>query len=110
MKILVICPYPLDTVPGQRLKYEQYLDFLRDQGYSTSVHPFFSLNTYRILYKPGKSIHKIVGVIQGLLGRIALLPHVSRAAGLYVFLNVAPVGPPWLEWLFLRLCKKLLDH
>lgn len=108
MEILVICPYPLDTSPGQRLKYEQYLDFLRDQGYSISVHPFFSFNTYRILYKPGKSIHKIVGVIQGLLGRIALLPRVSRAAGLYVFLNVAPVGPPWLEWLLLRLCKKCI--
>lgn len=108
MEILVICPYPLDTVPGQRLKYEQYFGFLRAQGYSISVHPFFSLNTYRILYKPGKSIHKIVGVIQGLLGRIALLPRVSSAAGLYVFLNVTPVGPSWLEWLFLRLCKKCI--
>ena len=29
-KILVICPYPENTAPGQRLKYEQYFDFLRD--------------------------------------------------------------------------------
>ena len=108
LEILVICPYPLDTVPGQRLKYEQYLDYLRTQGYAISVHPFFSLNTYRILYKPGKSIQKIVGVLQGFLGRFALLRRVSKAGGIYVFLNVTPVGPPWLEWLYLKLCNKCI--
>lgn len=108
MEILVICPYPLDTVPGQRLKYEQYLGFIRDQGFCISVHPFFSFNTFNILYRPGKSIQKIVGVLRGFLGRFALLMRVSKADGIYVFLNVAPVGPPWLEWLFLRLCKKCI--
>ena len=28
-KILFICPYPVNTIPGQRLKYEQYFKFLK---------------------------------------------------------------------------------
>ena len=32
-KILFICPYPQNTVPGQRLKYEQY--FLEGTVYDT---------------------------------------------------------------------------
>lgn len=108
MHILVICPYPLDTVPGQRLKYEQYLDFLRTQGYAISVHPFFSPKAYQILYQRGKVFKKILGVLRGFIGRIALLSSISKATGIYVFLNVAPLGPPWLEGLYLRLSKKCI--
>lgn len=107
-RILLLCPYPEDTVPGQRLKYEQYLDFLRSEGYLITVHPFFSLKTFRILYHQGNIIQKILGVLSGFAGRIALLRRVSTAQGIYVFLNIAPVGPPWLEWIFLRLSKNTI--
>jgi glycosyltransferase involved in cell wall biosynthesis len=105
MNILVICPYPLDTVPGQRLKYEQYLDFLRAQGYTIAVHPFFDLKTYQILYQPGKILGKIRGVLRGFVKRIALLGLVLKSDGVYIFLNVTPLGPPCFEWLFLKLSR-----
>jgi glycosyltransferase involved in cell wall biosynthesis len=105
MHILVICPYPLDTVPGQRLKYEQYLDFLRSQGYSITVHSFFDQRTYQILYRSGNILQKIFGVMRGFVNRVALLRRVYRSSGVYIFLNVAPLGPPWLEWLYLRFSR-----
>ena len=42
-KILIICTYPLNTVPGQRLKYEQYLEYLSKKGYKFEVIPFLTL-------------------------------------------------------------------
>ena len=31
--ILIICPFPKDVAAGQRLKYEQYLNHWRENGY-----------------------------------------------------------------------------
>jgi len=108
MFIVLLCPYPVDTVPGQRLKYEQYLDFLRSEGYQISVHSFFSNDSFAILYQDGKTLQKIFGVIQGFCRRLLLLPQIQKADGIYVFLNIVPVGPAWLEWLFLRFAKKTI--
>lgn len=103
--ILIICPYPSDTAPSQRLKYEQYIPYLQSQGYAFEIHPFFSLSTYRILYRRGYLLRKLWGVISGLLRRLLLLARIPAADGLYIHLHVAPIGPPLLEWLYLKLAK-----
>jgi glycosyltransferase involved in cell wall biosynthesis len=103
--ILIICPYPADTAPSQRLKYEQYIPYLQSQGYAFEIHPFFSLSTYHILYRRGHLLQKIWGVISGLLRRLLLLPRIPSADGLYIHLYVAPIGPPLLEWLYIKLAR-----
>lgn len=108
MHILLICPYPLNTVPGQRLKYEQYLDYLRSKGYKITLYPFFSQKAYKILYLKGMSIAKSWEVLLGFLRRIFLLFLIPSADGIYVFLNVVPLGPPLLEWLYLKLAKRTI--
>lgn len=101
-QILILCPYPLDTAPSQRLKYEQYIPYLVSQGYCISIHPFFSASTYLILYKRGFAVRKVIGVLQGVIRRLALLPRIASSDGVYIHLHVCPIGPPWLEWL---ICK-----
>ena len=48
-KILVICPHPVGIVPGQRLKYEQYFESWKKNGYDITVKPFFNEKTQRVL-------------------------------------------------------------
>ena len=36
-KILVVAPYPEGVAPAQRLKYEQYFEYLRSNGYEITV-------------------------------------------------------------------------
>lgn len=108
MQILILCPYPVDTAPSQRLKYEQYLPYLESQGYRISIHPFFSARTYAILYQPGRTLRKACGVASGMLRRLRLLAAVGRADGVYIHLNVCPIGPPWLEWLTCRLARAVV--
>ena len=49
IKMLVICPHPVNTVPGQRLKYEQYFDFFRKNNIEISVEPFISEKFHSII-------------------------------------------------------------
>lgn len=107
-EILILCPYPFDTAPSQRLKYEQFIPYLESQGYRIRVRSFFSPRTYAILYKPGRSFRKALGVLAGIARRLALLPRIIKADGVYIHLHVCPIGPPWLEWLTCRLARAVV--
>ena len=40
-KIVIVCPHPKDVAPGQRLKYEQYIESWEKNGFvrcSWSIH------------------------------------------------------------------------
>ena len=41
-KMLIVCRHPENYAPGQRLKYEQYFDFWRNDAWDMDVEPFMS--------------------------------------------------------------------
>lgn len=99
MKVLFLVPYPKDRAPSQRLKFEQYFDIFEQQGINIEFWPFFDESAYRIIYQRGKYIKKILYV---LLRYIARLKEIFRARNfdvIYVHLELAPIGPPFLEYL-----------
>ncbi len=106
--ILIICTYPFDTVPGQRLKYEQYLGYLSENGYQIEVIPFFDIRTYKILYSKNKNIQKIFGTLKGFIRRFLDIYKVYKSDGIFITLSVAPLGPSFLEWLYVKLAKKTI--
>ena len=107
-QILIICPFPINTVPGQRLKYEQYLNYLSQNGYKIEVIPFFNLSTYKIIYTNSNFLRKVFGTLQGYFFRILNLYKVYKSDGIYIFLNVVPLGPSLIEWLYIKLAKKTI--
>ncbi|MEI7473041.1 MAG: glycosyltransferase family 4 protein [Chitinophagaceae bacterium] len=107
-KILIICPHPVGYVPGQRLKYEQYFNHWRNNGYELTIKPFFSESTQQVLYKKGHYISKITGTLGGYFKRLALLFSIRRHDLVYVFLWVTPFGPPFFEWLTRKTAKKII--
>ena len=68
-KILVLCPHPVGYVPGQRLKYEQYFDNWKANGFDITVSSFMSERMQRIVYKKGKFPEKIFWTGCGYLRR-----------------------------------------
>ena len=58
MKTLFLVPYPTDG-PSNRLRVEQYLPWLRQQGITASVRPFMSSALYRVLYDEGQIPYKV---------------------------------------------------
>lgn len=105
-KILLFCPYPVDTVPGQRLKYEQYFEYLESSGYDIRVYPFFSASTYAVLYKKGYFLKKVIGVSLGIARRVCQIFLIPGSDGIYIFLHVIPIGPSFLEFVYLMLARR----
>lgn len=105
-KILVLCPHPEHVAPGQRLKYEQYFDYLRSKGYDITVSPFQTMDLWKILYKKGNFPKKVAWVLYGYLRRAFDMARLPFYDGAYVFLLVTPLGPPIFE----RLCRLLAKN
>lgn len=106
-KILIICPYPVGFAPGQRFKYEQYLGYLRSKGYHFTIRPFFTVETYKILYEPGMYLFKISAVLQGLIKRVLTIFSIPFYDGVYIFLNVSPVFSIF-EKIYLKISRKII--
>lgn len=106
MRILFIVPYPPGKAPSQRFRFEQYLDILKQAGYSYRIAPFLSDSTWAILYKPGKAFAKALGIIAGFLHRILLLITVPAYDYIFIHREASPIGPPMFEWIIIKVLGK----
>ncbi len=102
-KILVICPHPENIAPGQRLKYEQYFESWRNEGFEVTVSPFFSNRMQSILYNRSNKLEKVYWVLHAYLKRLLLAFTLKQYDLLYVFLWVTPFGYPMMERLYVAI-------
>lgn len=107
-KVLILCPYPLGIAPGQRFRFEQYLDILRERGIVINVRPFLDMDTMRILYKPGHMVKKVWGVIAGFVRRLQILPSVFGYDYIFIFREATPLGPPFVEAILFLLGRRVI--
>ena len=96
-RLIVLCPYPIDRAPSQRLKFEQYYDDWRARGWTVDVRPFWDERAWQILYRAGHRREKLAALARGLVRRRRDLDDALRADLVYLHLEAAPVGPPWIE-------------
>ncbi|WMJ72905.1 glycosyltransferase [Cytophagaceae bacterium ABcell3] len=108
-KIVVFCPYPVGSAPGQRFRYEQYLDFLKE-SYVLEIIPFLDQKTNDVLYKSGHYFQKLIGVLKGFLFRFFSLPKAISADFIFVFREASPVGLPLIEWLLVKVFRKRIIY
>lgn len=107
-KILIICPHPVGYAPGQRLKYEQYFGFFKENGYDITVSPFMSVRFQKIVYLKGRYVEKIFWTVAGYFRRVYDLFRIRRYDIVYVFLWAAPFAPPLFEKLTRAFAKKMV--
>ena len=107
-KILIICPYPVNVAPGQRLKYEQYFDSWRGQGYTITPSPFMSLHFWNIVYRKGFTLKKIFWTLVGYFKRLIDLYRAPFHDITYVCLWGTPFGTPFYEFLLRKFSKRLI--
>ena len=55
-----------------------FLKFMEEKGYPYDFQSFLSINAWNNLYKQGKALQKITGVVSGYLRRITRLFSVSQ--------------------------------
>lgn len=106
--ILIVCPFPQGVAAGQRLKYEQYLDHWRANGFDVTVSSFMDMAMWRVVYTRGNYAAKVMGTIRGHVRRMLDVFRVGRFDLVYVHMWVTPLGTSLFERLFRRLAKRLV--
>lgn len=106
MRILFVIPYPPGRAPSQRFRFEQYLDLLPAHGHTYTLAPFLDEATWRILYQPGQTGRKVLGILMGFWRRLLLLFSVPGYDFVFVHREAAPIGPPVIEWLLAKMLRK----
>lgn len=107
-KILVLCPHPVGYVPGQRLKYEQYFEHWKKNGFDVTVSSFMTVRMQQIVYKKGYFTEKMFWTLWGYCRRFRDLFRIRRYDLVYSFLWVTPFGPPLFEWMVTKLSRKMI--
>lgn len=107
-KILVLCPYPVNCAPSQRLKFEQYYDYFEENGFEVTVSSFVLPAFWNILYKKGYWLLKAYYTILGYFIRFLDLFRLHQFDIIYIHLWVTPLGPPLFERLVKLFSKKII--
>ncbi len=107
-KILVVCPFPQGVAAGQRLKYEQYFDHWRENGFEITVTSFMDMSMWEVVYTPGNYGFKILGTLRGYVKRFRDILVVGQADIVYVHMWVTPFGTSFFERLLRLFSKRLI--
>jgi len=107
-KILVLCPYPMNCAPSQRLKFEQYYNYFEENGFQVTVSSFVTKKFWKILYKEGYFFKKAYFTLIGYVIRFLDLFRLCRYDIVYVHLWATPLGPPLFERFVRFFSKKII--
>ena len=109
-RILILAPHPPNISASQRFRFEHYLPYLSQTGYSYTYEPFLDLKTWKIILQPGNITNKIVGIVKGYFRRVAMLFTLGRFDYVFIHREAAPVGPPFFEWWISKVAGKKIIY
>jgi glycosyltransferase involved in cell wall biosynthesis len=107
MKILFITPYSKEGA-SNRYRIEQYLPYLKENGFEYRVRPFVSSEFYKIIYKNGKFFEKFYFFLKALIGRSYDVFLAGRYDIIFIHREACPFGPPLFEWLISKSKKPII--
>jgi glycosyltransferase involved in cell wall biosynthesis len=109
-EILMIVQYPENVSPCQRFRFELYKDILSKKGYRVTTKPFFDKKGYNVVHQYGFFLKKTMALAKGFLGRLLLFGQLGRYDFILLQREVAPIGPPLFEWLYIKLFRKKIIY
>lgn len=95
--VLIICIYPLDKVPGQRFRFEQYLDYLSANGFKITFSNLLSEKDYSFYYKKGNYFKKAALVLKSIAKRFKQLQSASKYDLIFIFREGFLLGSSYFE-------------
>ncbi|MEQ9424493.1 MAG: glycosyltransferase family 4 protein [Cyclobacteriaceae bacterium] len=110
MKILFLIPYPLHSAASQRFRFEQYLEFVKEEGHAIEIRSFIEFATWEKLYSEGNALLKILGVLGGYIKRCIHLKQAISSDIVFIHREAAPLGPPVFEWMISKILQKKIIY
>lgn len=108
MKVLFVVPYPINTAPCQRFRFEQYLDIFKREGIYFTVAPFISLPLHKIIYKKGMYFKKTFYIFYCFLKRFLTLLRSFKYDTIFIHREACPFGITLFESFFKLTGKKII--
>lgn len=97
LRVAFIVPYPLDQSPGQRFRFEQWLQLLPEGAVKADIHPLFDRFAYERLYGAGGLGAKSYATIKGLAKRIKDVVSARNVDVAFLYREAFPLGPAVLD-------------
>jgi glycosyltransferase involved in cell wall biosynthesis len=107
--ICFLVPFKFNESPSQRFRYEQYIPLLESRGFKITLLPF-SLQSSSKLRASKRLFTKLFVFARLILLRPFHLRHVIFSDFVFIHREVAPVGPPLLEWLIAKILRKKIIY
>ncbi|MES1222700.1 MAG: glycosyltransferase [Bacteroidota bacterium] len=109
-KIYFVIPAPLNISPGQRFRFEHYLEFLEENGFEYTISSFYTPKGWKVLFVPDKMAKKIFLVLKGFGTRLKDMFCIRKYDFVFVFREMTPVGPPVFEYMVRFFFKKKIIY
>ena len=68
-KVLIVTAHRLNRAPNQRFRFEQYLDFLKSNGFECEVSFLLDEKADAVFYKPGHLLSKLIILLKAVFIR-----------------------------------------
>ncbi|HAC24732.1 MAG TPA: group 1 glycosyl transferase [Cytophagales bacterium] len=107
--IAFLTPYPTNTAPGPRFRFEQYYGILQNHRIRFKVFSFFSEPDYRnVRQQAGRAL--LWPLLKGIVKRLRTLSELLRFDFVFIYREACPVGPPVLEWIIAQIFRKKIIY
>lgn len=107
-KVLVIASHRPDRNPGQRFRFEQYFDYLRQHGYDCHLSYIINADDDKVLYANGKYFHKALLGFKAAMKRVFDAWNGNNYDIIFIFREAFFTGSTVFERLFSRTRAKLI--
>lgn len=109
-KVLFLVPYPLHEAPSQRFRFEQYFQFLDQQGIQFAVQSFLNSHNWQLFFRSGNLHLKVWALAAGVFKRLISLGMAMKYDFIFVHREITPFGPPVFEWALAKILRKKIIY
>jgi glycosyltransferase involved in cell wall biosynthesis len=107
-RILFVCLHRPGRSPGQRFRFEQYIPYLKENGYECHHSHILTDKDDKIFYSQGHLLRKIFIYGKGLLKRTKDWFNMNRYDVIFIFRDALMTGSTFFERKFARSKAKLV--
>jgi glycosyltransferase involved in cell wall biosynthesis len=108
--VLIVCIYPKDKVPGQRFRFEQYLEYLSQNGFNITFSNLLSEKDYSFYYKKGNYIRKALLLFKSIIKRYKDVRSASKYDLIFIFREGFLLGSSYFERQLAKRSKVIFDY
>ena len=107
-KILAIVQHRKDRSPGQRFRFEQYMNYLQENGYEIVFSNIISEKDDKIFYSKGKYFSKFIIIIKSFFHRLKDIKIAKDCDIIFIYREAFMLGTIFFEKKFKKLGKKII--